>query len=62
MGVGPIPWSSIERYATRHHLDNDELETLDHHIRVIEAAMSEWEAKRPPEKPEPGKDSPTDGR
>lgn len=41
MGVGPIPWSSIERYATRHNLDNDELDTLETHIRGMETALDE---------------------
>lgn len=44
MGVGPIPWSSIERWATRHGLDDaDELAVLVKHIRGMEDAMTEWD-------------------
>ena len=43
MGIGPIPWSAIERYATRHNLDNDELETFERHMRAMENALFEQE-------------------
>lgn len=44
MGVGPIPWSSIERWATRHGLDDaDELAVLVKHIRGMEEAMTDRE-------------------
>jgi hypothetical protein len=41
IGMGPsaIPWSSIERYATRYGLPNDEFERLARLIRSMDAAF-----------------------
>jgi hypothetical protein len=52
-GAGRIPWTSIERYAARHNLDNDELDTLEGHLRAMEDAKAQLSS---------GKETPTNGR
>lgn len=44
---GPIPWTAVDAYATRHRYD-DELRTeLEHHIHAMdEAYLKYWEKKR----------------
>lgn len=41
MGTGPIPWTSIDRYARRYGFAGDEFEELEHHIRALDSAYLE---------------------
>ena len=40
--VGSIPWTSILTWAQFHGLDPDQTNTLEHHIRHMEAALAEF--------------------
>lgn len=46
MGIGPIPWMAVARYAEVYGLDLDELEDLDHYVRAMEVALADHEAKK----------------
>lgn len=46
MGEGPIPWTSIERYAERWDLDEDESDDLHHHIRSMDKTYLKYRAAK----------------
>lgn len=46
MTVGPIPWSSIDRWAVRNGVGNDEFNTLVNHIRAMENAVYLFEQRK----------------
>ena len=47
MSVGPIPWSSIDRWATRNGVnDIEDFTVLESHIRSLENAAYQFEEKR----------------
>lgn len=47
MSVGPIPWSSIDRWAVRHNITNlEDFDELVSYIRQMEAALIEYEEKQ----------------
>jgi hypothetical protein len=46
MTVGPIPWSSIDRWAVRNGVDDDEFNTLVSHIRAMENAIYAFEQRK----------------
>jgi hypothetical protein len=37
MGVGPIPWSAVERYAKVNELDDEETEDLHYLIQRMDS-------------------------
>ena len=39
--IGPIPWSSIERYAVRHSMGDDEFERFQNVIYAMDAVYLE---------------------
>lgn len=43
MAVGPIPWSSLDRYAQRY--DIGDFAKFERYIRAMEAVVMEQEAK-----------------
>ncbi len=45
-GEGPIPWSSIERYADRWELDEDDREELHQHMRAMDKAYLKFRASK----------------
>lgn len=45
MGVGPIPWTSIQEYADRAELDSDERDNLTYLIRAMDNAYLDWGKK-----------------
>lgn len=46
MAVGPIPWSSIDRYAARHGIHGDDFDVLLSHIRAMENAAFAFDERR----------------
>lgn len=48
MGAGPIPWTSIDRYARRYGFNGDEFEELEHHIRALDSAYMEHQQSEKP--------------
>ena len=46
-GVGPIPWTSIEEYATRLEYDEDERETLHRMVRMLDGVYLDHNRKKP---------------
>lgn len=50
MTLGPIPWSSVVKWGELHGLDVEEIAVLDHHIRAMEKALSEFREKREQDK------------
>lgn len=47
MGLGPVPWSAIDRYAERHGIDDpDEYERFVRLIRTLDAAFLAWHADK----------------
>lgn len=42
MSVGPIPWTAIDRYATRHNITGDRFEELERLVYAIDEAYREW--------------------
>ena len=46
MGVGPIPWSAIDRYAERHGFDDEQRTDLQYHIRALDATYIEHHNKK----------------
>lgn len=46
MALGPIPWSSLDRYAQRH--DVGDFELFESHIRALENVLMQQEAKDVP--------------
>lgn len=40
---GPIPWSSIERYAEKNYLDEERTEALHHYIGTMDLAWAKWQ-------------------
>lgn len=51
MGVGPIPFSAIDRYADRYGVESDAFEALRQLIRAMEGAYFAWRKKREPKPP-----------
>lgn len=49
MGIGPIPWASIERYADRENMDDEELERFEVLIRAMDNVYLEH-ANKPKDK------------
>ena len=43
MVAGPIPWSSLDRYAQR--FDVGDFNVFESHIRAMERVLFEYEAK-----------------
>ena len=43
MAVGPIPWSSLDRYAQRY--DVGDFSVFEGHLRAMERVQMEWDAK-----------------
>lgn len=41
-GLGPIPWTAISAYATRHGVGQDQFEFLVHHVRKMDEAYLKW--------------------
>lgn len=39
MSVGPIPWSSIDRYACRHEIEGEAFEYLVRMVRALDDAF-----------------------
>lgn len=40
MGIGPIPWSAVDRYAARHRLDDDEqFDLFARFVRAMDAVF-----------------------
>lgn len=51
MAVAPIPFSSIDRFASRHGIEGEEFEALVRMIRAMDAvAMAHWREDRPAER------------
>lgn len=51
MGIGPIPWSAIDRYARRFGIDGaDEFDAFAFLIRSMDGAFLRREAERKPDK------------
>lgn len=48
MGVGQIPWSSLDRYAQREGIDEDEFVRFEYLIRVMDDAYLEHANKPKP--------------
>ena len=47
MSLGPIPWSSIERYATKYGVvDLDDFAVFESHIRAMENAVYRHDKQR----------------
>ncbi len=47
MGLGPIPWTAIERYAARYRIeDPDEFDRFAHLIGVMDRAFLSWHAEQ----------------
>lgn len=47
MSLGPIPWSSVVKWAELHGItDLDDLDELHQHIRAMETAAFEFEERR----------------
>ena len=44
--AGPIPYPSVEEYAWLHELDEEESEDLHYHIRRMDCAFLELNAKK----------------
>lgn len=38
-GAGPIPWTAIDRWATRHGIEGDDFDRL---ARMVAALDAEW--------------------
>ena len=48
MAVAPIPFSAIDRFASRHEIDGEEFEFLVRMIRAMDAAaMAHWREDTP---------------
>lgn len=45
MGLGPIPWTSVESYATLYFESDGFKQDLHFHIRQLDAAYLEWANK-----------------
>lgn len=43
-GVGPIPWTAIDRYSERVGLDDENHDCFVYLIREMDAAYLKWEA------------------
>lgn len=39
MSTGAIPWTSIDRYAARYHIEGDEFDRFHDLIRALDAAF-----------------------
>lgn len=49
MGVGPIPFGAIDRYADRYGIEGvDEFDAFRELIRAMDDAYLSWSAKRKP--------------
>ena len=48
MGLGPIPWTAIDRYAERYDViaDADEYDRFVGLIRAIDRAFLDWHSER----------------
>lgn len=46
MTLGPIPWSSVVRWGELHGLDVDEIGDLEHCIRAMEGAVTDFQERR----------------
>ncbi len=44
--MGPLPWSSIDRYAARHEIDGDELDRLSFLLMRMDGAYLKFVAER----------------
>jgi len=49
-GISPIPWSSIDRYARRHGIEDEDFDVLVRMIRAADAALMKILRARSPEK------------
>jgi hypothetical protein len=45
MGMGPIPWTAVDRYALRHKLSDGEFEILLYMVRKMDDAWLEYQAE-----------------
>jgi hypothetical protein len=47
MGIGPIPWTALDRYAERHGInDPDERERFERLIRAMDREFVKWHRGR----------------
>jgi hypothetical protein len=46
MGLGPIPWLSIDRYASRYGLIGDDFDRLCNLIQAMDGAYRDYHAKK----------------
>jgi len=46
MGLGPIPWFTVQQYCKEFALDEDQTEAMHHHIKVMDAAYLEHQRKK----------------
>lgn len=46
MGLGPIPWTSIENYATISGGDEEFTQDLHYHIRRLDQAYLNWASEK----------------
>jgi hypothetical protein len=47
--IGPIPWSSIDRYASRYGIEDDAFEYLIRMVRALDDAFLAYCRKKAPE-------------
>jgi hypothetical protein len=46
MGAGPIPWTAINEYAIRHHIQGEDFNELLEMIRKMDNAWLEFNAEQ----------------
>lgn len=51
MNDGPIPWTAVDQYCTRHGFSDDLYEDVLYHVRAVDDAWRDHVLKKPePEK------------
>lgn len=47
MGIGPVPWTALDRYASRYRVDDeDEFDVLVRFVRAMDSVFIEDAARR----------------
>ena len=47
---GPIPWIAIRRYANELELNDEQTETLHHHVSRLDAVYADYQSKKSKER------------
>lgn len=49
MGIGPVPWSSIDRFARRYRIEGEEFDRFADLIQAMDTAYVAYHAKPSPQ-------------